>query len=65
MVRETGDENLMPAYYSDMRALIPERGTRNVGMYSGYFLAPDRLLAGIARTHHAMLHHYPCPVFFQ
>lgn len=36
----------------------PESGTRNVGMYSGHFLAPDRLLAGIARTHHAMLYHY-------
>ncbi len=37
----------------------PESGTRNVGMYSGHFRAPDRLLAGIARTHHAMLYHYP------
>jgi 4-hydroxy-3-polyprenylbenzoate decarboxylase len=37
----------------------PESGTRNVGMYSGHFQAPDRLLAGIARTHHAMLYHYP------
>lgn len=37
----------------------PESGIRNVGMYSGHFLAPDRLLAGIARTHHAMLYHHP------
>jgi len=27
-------------------------------MYSGHFLAPDRLIAGIARTHHAMLYHH-------
>jgi len=37
----------------------PDSGVRNVGMYSGHFLGPDRLLAGIARTHHAMLYHYP------
>lgn len=37
----------------------PETGIRNVGMYSGHFRAPDRLLAGIARTHHAMLYHHP------
>lgn len=36
----------------------PENGTRNVGMYSGHFLGPDRMLAGIARTHHAMLYHH-------
>ncbi len=36
----------------------PESGIRNVGMYSGHFWAPGRLLAGIARTHHAMLYHY-------
>ncbi|MFQ5849947.1 MAG: UbiD family decarboxylase [Candidatus Binatia bacterium] len=37
----------------------PESGIPNVGLYSGHFRAPDRLLAGIARTHHAMLYHYP------
>ena len=37
----------------------PETGTRNVGMYSGHFMAPDRMAAGIARTHHAMLYHHP------
>jgi UbiD family decarboxylase len=37
----------------------PEDSTRNVGMYSGHFRARDRLIAGIARTHHAMLYHYP------
>lgn len=37
----------------------PENGTRNVGMYSGHFRAPDRFLAGIARVHHAMLYHFP------
>ncbi len=36
----------------------PESGVRNVGMYSGHFLAPDRLLATIAPTHHAMLYHH-------
>ncbi len=37
----------------------PESGTRNVGMYSGHFRSPDSLIAGIARTHHAMLYHFP------
>jgi len=37
----------------------PETGTRNVGMYSGHFFAPDRFLAGIARIHDAMLYHFP------
>jgi 4-hydroxy-3-polyprenylbenzoate decarboxylase len=37
----------------------PESGTRNVGMYSGHFRAPDRFLAGIARIHDAMLYHFP------
>jgi len=36
----------------------PESDIRNVGMYSGHFLARDRLLATIAPTHHAMLYHY-------
>ena len=33
----------------------PETGTRNVGMYSGHFRGEDWMIAGIARTHHAML----------
>jgi UbiD family decarboxylase len=37
----------------------PETGTRNVGMYSGHFRGEQRLIAGIARTHHAMLYHHP------
>jgi 4-hydroxy-3-polyprenylbenzoate decarboxylase len=37
----------------------PDTGTRNVGMYSGHFYAPDRMLAGIARIHDAMLYHFP------
>jgi 4-hydroxy-3-polyprenylbenzoate decarboxylase len=37
----------------------PQSGTRNVGMYSGHFFAPDRFLAGIARIHDAMLYHFP------
>src|SRR3990167_7260686 len=35
----------------------PQDGIRNVGMYSGHFKARDRMIAGIARTHHAMLYH--------
>jgi UbiD family decarboxylase len=37
----------------------PATGVRNVGMYSGHFRSPRKLIAGIARTHHAMLYHYP------
>jgi 4-hydroxy-3-polyprenylbenzoate decarboxylase len=37
----------------------PETGTRNVGMYSGHFRGDHKLIAGIARTHHAMLYHHP------
>lgn len=37
----------------------PGDGIRNVGMYSGHFRANDRMIAGIARTHHAMLYHLP------
>src|SRR2546426_4213218 len=36
-----------------------ETGVRNVGMYSGHFRPPNRLLAGIGPSHHAMLYHYP------
>ncbi len=36
----------------------PETAVRNVGMYSGHFRAEDRLIAGIAPTHHAMLYHH-------
>jgi len=35
-----------------------ETGVRNVGMYSGHFRAEDRLIAGIAPTHHAILYHH-------
>ena len=28
-------------------------------MYSGHFRPPNRLLAGIGPSHHAMLYHYP------
>ena len=35
-----------------------ETGVRNVGMYSGHFRGEDRLIAGIAPTHHAMLYHH-------
>ncbi len=37
----------------------PISGVRNVGMYSGHFRGDHKLIAGIARTHHAMLYHYP------
>ena len=37
----------------------PETGIRNVGMYSGHFRGEHKLIAGIARTHHAMLYHHP------
>lgn len=37
----------------------PETQIRNVGMYSGHFRAPNRLLAGIGQIHHAMLYHHP------
>ncbi|HLN86251.1 MAG TPA: UbiD family decarboxylase, partial [Candidatus Limnocylindrales bacterium] len=36
----------------------PETGVRNVGMYSGHFRAEQKLIAGIARTHHAALYHH-------
>lgn len=54
-----------PGFSGGIRVTAPfitrdaETGTRNVGMYSGHFRSPDRLLAGIARTHHALLYHYP------
>ncbi|HWP58110.1 MAG TPA: UbiD family decarboxylase [Candidatus Acidoferrales bacterium] len=37
----------------------PVAGTRNVGMYSGHFFSKNRMLAGIARIHDAMLYHFP------
>ena len=37
----------------------PETGMRNVGMYSGHFRGEQKLIAGIARTHHALLYHHP------
>jgi 4-hydroxy-3-polyprenylbenzoate decarboxylase len=40
----------------------PESGIQNVGMYSGHFRADQKLLAGIAKTHHAMLYHHPTAV---
>ncbi|MGH7886827.1 MAG: UbiD family decarboxylase, partial [Candidatus Binatia bacterium] len=36
----------------------PETGVRNVGMYSGHFRGEEKLIAGIARTHHAALYHH-------
>jgi 4-hydroxy-3-polyprenylbenzoate decarboxylase len=36
----------------------PADGIRNVGMYSGHFRGEEKLIAGIARTHHAALYHH-------
>ena len=36
----------------------PEDGTRNVGMYSGHFRGEEKLIGGIAPTHHASLYHH-------
>ena len=40
----------------------PEDGTPNVGMYSGHFRGEEKLIAGIARTHHASLYHHTSAV---
>jgi UbiD family decarboxylase len=54
-----------PGFSGDTRVTGPfitreaETGIRNVGMYSGHFRPPDRMLAGIGPSHHAMLYHYP------
>ena len=53
-----------PGFSGGIRATGPfitvdgETGVRNVGMYSGHFRAEDRLIAGIAPTHHAILYHH-------
>ena len=36
----------------------PKTGIRNVGMYSGHFRGEEKLIAGIAPVHHAMLYHH-------
>jgi len=54
-----------PGFSGDVRVTGPfitrdrDSGVRNVGMYSGHFRPPNRLLAGIGPSHHAMLYHYP------
>ena len=54
-----------PGFSGDTRVTGPfitedsASGVRNVGMYSGHFRPPNRLLAGIGPSHHAMLYHYP------
>jgi UbiD family decarboxylase len=54
-----------PGFSGDTRVTGPfitrdyESGVRNVGMYSGHFRPPNRLLAGIGPSHHAMLYHFP------
>src|ERR1044071_5640329 len=53
-----------PGFSGGIRVTAPfitqdaETGVRNVGMYSGHFRGEDRLIAGIAPTHHAMLYHH-------
>jgi len=53
-----------PGFSGGIRATAPfvtqdsETGVRNVGMYSGHFRGEDRLIAGIAPTHHAILYHH-------
>ena len=53
-----------PGFSGGIRATAPfitqdrETGVRNVGMYSGHFRGEDRLIAGIATTHHAILYHH-------
>lgn len=54
-----------PGFSGDTRVTGPfitrdsASGVRNVGMYSGHFRPPNRMLAGIGPSHHAMLYHYP------
>jgi 4-hydroxy-3-polyprenylbenzoate decarboxylase len=54
-----------PGFSGDTRVTGPfitrdfASGVSNVGMYSGHFRPPDRMLAGIGPSHHAMLYHYP------
>src|SRR4029077_3884529 len=54
-----------PGFSGDTRVTGPfitedsVSGVRNVGMYSGHFRPPNRLLAGIGPAHHAMVYQYP------
>ena len=53
-----------PGFSGGIRVTAPfitedlETGVRNVGMYSGHFRGEEKLIAGIARTHHAALYHH-------
>ncbi|MBI2231566.1 MAG: UbiD family decarboxylase [Deltaproteobacteria bacterium] len=53
-----------PGFSCGIRVTAPfitkdaDTGMRNVGMYSGHFRADHKLIAGIARTHHALLYHH-------
>jgi 4-hydroxy-3-polyprenylbenzoate decarboxylase len=57
-----------PGFSGGIRVTAPfitkdlETGTRNVGMYSGHFRGEEKLIAGIARTHHASLYHHTTAV---
>ena len=53
-----------PGFSGGIRVTAPfitedlETSVRNVGMYSGHFRGEQKLIAGIARTHHAALYHH-------
>ena len=53
-----------PGFSGGIRVTAPfitqdrQTGVRNVGLYSGHFHAEEKLIAGIAPVHHAMLYHH-------
>lgn len=53
-----------PGFSGGIRVTAPfitrdrQSGVRNVGMYSGHFRGEQKLIAGIAPVHHAMLYHH-------
>ena len=53
-----------PGFSGGIRVTAPfitrdaQSGVRNVGMYSGHFRGEEKLIAGIAPVHHAMLYHH-------
>src|SRR5918995_3118158 len=53
-----------PGFSGGIRVTAPfitqdrQTGVRNVGLYSGHFHTEEKLIAGIAPVHHAMLYHH-------
>ena len=53
-----------PGFSGGIRVTAPfitkdgQTGVRNVGLYSGHFYSEEKLIAGIAPVHHAMLYHH-------